>query len=133
MKIAIPLSAGRFSPHFGGADAFALYTADPASRAVTGCEIAHPPAHEHGVFPAWLRSQGVTTVLAGGMGGRASGMLSSYGITVVTGATGGEPGALVDAFLAGRLETTGEVCGGGGFHDCGGHDHGPGHGHGGRG
>jgi len=35
MIIAVPVREGRFSSHFGGADAFALYTVDEASREVS--------------------------------------------------------------------------------------------------
>jgi hypothetical protein len=68
MIIAIPTREGRFSGHFGGADAFALYTIDEANRELSRHEMAAPPEHGRGVFPMWLRNQRVTTVLAGGMG-----------------------------------------------------------------
>ncbi len=121
-KIAIPVAGGRVSPHFGGAEAFALFTTDPASEAVAGREDLRPPAHERGVFPAWLREQGVTTVLAGGLGGRAVAMLEGYGIEVVIGVQGSDPAAVVADYLAGRLATSGEACRGGSLHDCGHHE-----------
>ncbi len=66
MIIAIPVCEGKFSSHFGGADAFALYTIDEADRKVIRHETAAPPEHGRGVFPMWLRNKGVTPVLAGG-------------------------------------------------------------------
>jgi predicted Fe-Mo cluster-binding NifX family protein len=122
LKIAIPVAGGLVCPHFGGADAFAVFTADPSSRTVGGREDFRPPAHERGVFPAWLHSLGVSTVLAEGMGGRAVAMLSSYGIEVVMGASGDDPAALVADYLKGDLVTSGEACSGGGLHDCGHHE-----------
>jgi predicted Fe-Mo cluster-binding NifX family protein len=86
--------------------------------------VGVPPAHERGVFPSWLREQGVTAVLAGGMGGRASAMLEAYGIEVIMGADGNDPDELVRAYLDGRLQSSGESCCGGGLHDCGSHGHG---------
>ena len=65
MRIAVPIAGGQFCQHFGGAESFALFTADEEARTITGREDARPPAHERGVFPAWLRDQGVKTVLAG--------------------------------------------------------------------
>jgi predicted Fe-Mo cluster-binding NifX family protein len=122
LRIAVPVADGRFCPHFGGAESFALFTADPDARSVTGREEARPPAHERGVFPAWLRSQGVTSVLAGGMGARASAMFAAYGIEVVMGISGDDPAELVAAYLDGRLASSGEPCCGGGLHDCGHHE-----------
>ena len=122
MIIAVPVREGRFSSHFGGADAFALYTVDEASREVSGHEFAAPPEHGRGVFPVWLRKQGVTTVLAGGMGPRASSIFARHGIDVVLGAEGDDPEVMVRAYLEGALSSSGELCHEHGFHDCGHHD-----------
>ena len=121
MKIAVPLRDGRFSSHFGGAEAFALYTVDEASREVSEHNLAAPPEHGRGVFPMWLRQQGVTTVLAGGMGPRASNIFAGQGIDVVLGAAGDDPEIMVRQYLEGTLEASGELCHDHGFHDCGHH------------
>ena len=130
MIIAVPVREGRFSGHFGGADAFALYTVDEANREVSQHEMAAPPEHGRGIFPMWLRKKGVTTVLAGGMGPRASNILFGHGIDVVLGAEGDDPEIMVRAYLDGTLPATGELCHDHGFHDC---DHGHSHGAGGCG
>lgn len=122
MKIAVPVVSGRFSTHFGGAEGFALFTADETSRAITAREVVTAPPHERGAFPVWLRSCGATAVLAGGMGPRATQMLAAYGIEVVLGVDGEDPESLARAFLEGRL-VGGESSCEGGFHDCGEHDH----------
>jgi predicted Fe-Mo cluster-binding NifX family protein len=122
MKIAVPVASGRFSEHFGGAEGFALFTADETSRAITGREMVAAPPHERGAFPVWLRSRGATAVLAAGMGPRASQMLAAYGIEVVLGVNGDDPETLVEAYLEGRL-AGGESSCEGGFHDCGEHHH----------
>ena len=59
--------------------------------------------HEPGVLPAWLAELGVTHVIAGGMGHRAQEAFARAGIETVTGAEGGTPEELVEAYLAGRL------------------------------
>jgi predicted Fe-Mo cluster-binding NifX family protein len=123
MKIAVPLAQGRFSAHFGGAEAFAFYTVDEGSRTVRGRELEAPPEHARGVFPMWLRAQGATVVLAGGMGPRASGILAQHGIEVVTGIREEDPDAVVRAYLDGTLVASNEPCLEHGFHDCG-HHHG---------
>lgn len=123
MKIAVPLMRGRFGDHFGGADSFALYTVDEASRTVSERVVGSPPEHGRGVFPMWLRAQGATVVLAGGMGPRASGILAQHGIEVVVGIAGDDPDEVVRAYLDGTLEATNQPCPEHGFHDCG-HHHG---------
>jgi predicted Fe-Mo cluster-binding NifX family protein len=126
MIIAIPVREGRFSSHFGGADAFAMYTVDETSRELGRYELAAPPEHGRGIFPVWLRKRGVTTVLAGGMGPRASDILTGHGIEVVLGANGDDPAVMARAYLDGTLACSGELCHEHSFHDCGHHDGGGG-------
>jgi ATP-binding protein involved in chromosome partitioning len=129
VKIAVPLHQGRFCEHFGGAEEFALFSVDDASRAIGDRILGAPPDHGRGVFPVWLRKQGATVVLAGGMGPRAVDIFAVNGIEVVLGVQGQDPESIVRSYLDGTLETTGQVCHDHGFHDCG-HDH---EGHGGGG
>jgi predicted Fe-Mo cluster-binding NifX family protein len=112
-----------FSAHFGGAEFFAFYTIDEDRRTVRERTLTAPPEHGRGVYPMWLRQQGADVVLAGGMGPRASGILAQHGIEVVSGIQGGDPDAVVHAFLEGTLEASGEICHEHGYHDCG-HEHG---------
>ena len=129
MRIAIPLHQGRFSDHFGGAEAFAFYTVDAATRTIGERLIGAPPEHGRGVYPMWLSQQGATVVLAGGMGPRAAAILAQHGIEVVFGIEAEDPDAVAQGYLDGTLEATGEACHEHNFHDCG-HDHGT-HGRGG--
>jgi len=130
IQVAIPLQGGRFCEHFGGAEAFAFYTVDLASGTVGERRVDTPPEHGRGIFPMWLRNQGTEIVLAGGMGPRAVGIFAQHGIDVVLGVSGDNPDAMVEKYLAGTLDATGQVCHDQGYHDCG-HDHG--HEHDGRG
>lgn len=124
--IAVPLRENKFSTHFGGAEAFALYTVDRSTREVKKRQDVVSPEHGRGVLPAWLRQQGATLVLASGMGPRASDILARYGIEVMLGIAGDDPDAVVQEFLEGTLRTTGELCHEHGFHDCGHHGAQPG-------
>lgn len=126
MKIAIPISGGRFCTHFGGAESFALFTVDPKARTVGGRLDLAPPEHGRGIYPIWLRQLGASVVIAGGMGPRAVGIFDQQGIQVVLGARGEDPDAMVQAFLDGTLAETGEACHDHGFHDCGHHSPGEG-------
>jgi len=123
MRIAIPIQQGKFSQHFGGAEAFAFYTVDEVKRAIDERRFEAPPEHGRGIFPMWLREKGATVVLAGGMGPRAIDILGRHGIEVVLGVVGDDPDAVIQGYLDGTLEATGEVCHDHGYHDCG-HDHG---------
>lgn len=123
MKIAVPVHQGKFSAHFGGADEFALYTVDEASRTVREGRLETPPEHGRGVYPIWLKRQGVSVVLAGGMGPRAVSIFERHGIEVVLGVAGSTPDSVVRGYLDGTLATSQEVCHEQGYHDCG-HDHG---------
>ena len=121
MTIAIPLVGEQFSRHFGGAEAFAMYSIEEDDRTVRERRVVVPPEHGRGIFPMWLHQLGASVVIAGGMGPRASDILSRHGIQVVLGAQGGDPDAMVRAFLDGTLVATGEPCHDQGFHDCGHH------------
>jgi ATP-binding protein involved in chromosome partitioning len=123
IKIAIPLSEGRFSSHFGGADAFAILEVEPSAKTILKSEVRAAPPHEQGAFPTWLKDQQANVILAGGMGPRAVQMLEGYGIEVVTGVSGGAPDEIVNAFLSGTLSTSGAQCSGGHLHACGDHGH----------
>jgi len=122
MRIAIPLNDGTFCEHFGGAQTFALYDVNEGERTIENHLFGAPPEHGRGVFPMWLKQQGATVVLAGGMGPRAAGIFARQGIEVVLGVQGDDPEVIARSYLAGTLDTTGEVCHEHGYHDCG-HDH----------
>jgi predicted Fe-Mo cluster-binding NifX family protein len=118
MIVAVPIRDGSFCSHFGGAEAFTLFTIDDGRRTVTGRETVSPPEHGRGVFPMWLRRQGANVVLAGGMGPRAEEIFAHHGIDVVLGVEGRDPEALIASYLVGELASTGVSCHDHGFHDC---------------
>ena len=111
MKIAIPLTAGRLSDHFGHCEQFALIEADAASKRILTETIVVPPPHEPGLLPRWLHQQGVQVVIAGGMGRRALDLFAQNGIAVHAGAAGGTPQSLAEAFVNGRLVGGSPSCG----------------------
>ena len=121
MKVAIPMVQGQFSEHFGGAEAFGFFEVDEQNRSIVSKTFAQAPPHERGAFPRWLHEQGASVILAGGMGPRAVQMFEHFGIQVVSGIAGGPPEAVVQAFLEGTLQATGEACSGGHLHHCGEH------------
>ena len=110
MRIAIPLAASQLCLHFGHCEQFALVDVDARTKTITNQTLVTPPPHEPGLLPRWLHDQGATTIIAGGMGGRALGLFAEHGITVVTGAPVAEPAALVTAYLQDALETGENTC-----------------------
>ncbi len=110
MKIAIPLADGKLTAHFGHCGQFAIVEVDSDSKTITGQVTLDPPPHEPGVLPAWLAEQGVSLVIAGGMGQRAQMLFGEKGIDVIVGAPVETPEALVAAHLAGTLQAGDNVC-----------------------
>jgi predicted Fe-Mo cluster-binding NifX family protein len=124
--LAIPMRDGRFCEHFGGAEAFALYTTEDGTNSVDERRTMSPPEHGRGVYPMWLRQLGAQVILAAGMGPRAVGIFAQHGIEVVLGVRGEDPDLMVERYLEGTLKATGEAGHEHGFHDCGHHEPGDG-------
>lgn len=124
MKIAIVMSGGEVSPHFGRAEEFMVVEVEGGE--IRSREILHAPAHECGALPALFAQNGVASVIAGGIGGGAMQHLERAGIHVYAGAKGSPEDAL-GSLLAGTLTSSEEICGGGmgtcGHDDGGGCDH----------
>jgi len=110
MRIAIPVSEGKLSMHFGHCERFALVDVNPATKKILKHEEIDAPPHEPGLLPAWLAERGATTIIAGGMGQRAQGLFAEQGISVVIGAPSETPERLVADYLAGTLQTGENVC-----------------------
>jgi ATP-binding protein involved in chromosome partitioning len=108
MRIAMPIQGGRLSQHFGHSEQFSLF--DIENKEVRSRQELTPPPHEPGLLPRWLREQGVTLVIAGGMGQRAQMLFEQAGIQVICGAASEEPDAVVDSYLNGSLETGDNAC-----------------------
>ncbi|OPX99022.1 MAG: Flagellum site-determining protein YlxH [Syntrophorhabdus sp. PtaB.Bin006] len=108
-KIAVPTTDGKLCAHFGHCETFAIFeTSD--SGTILGETHVDPPPHEPGLLPEWLSSQGVSCVLAGGMGSRAKELFTEKGVHVVTGAQGDNPRNIVEDYLKGALETGANAC-----------------------
>lgn len=110
MRIAIPLTNGQLSMHFGHCQEFALADADATSRQITGWQVVPAPEHEPGLFPAWLRQQGTEVILAGGMGSRAQSLFAQYGIKVIAGVATADPHRAVEEYLNGTLAAGENSC-----------------------
>ncbi len=110
MRIAIPTSDGKLCLHFGHCQQFTVVDVDPDTKAAVRTEKLTPPPHEPGVLPAWLKEQGVSVVIAGGMGARAQQLFAASGIRVVTGAPAASPTEIVAKFLNDTLTSGPNPC-----------------------
>jgi len=110
MKIAIPLSDGTLSRHFGHCDRFALVDVDPATGRILKREDLDAPPHQPGLLPPWLASRGANLVIAGGMGVRARELFAAHGVEVVVGAGARTPEALATDYVAGNLSLDDNPC-----------------------
>ena len=116
MRIALPITDGRVSAHFGHARQFALVDTDLDCADLTITRLVTPPPHAPGVLPRWLAEQGVQVVIGGGIGPRAVELLAAQGIECQLGVPDLSLDDAIARFRAGSLPT-GEV-------DC---THAPGH------
>jgi ATP-binding protein involved in chromosome partitioning len=108
MRIAIPVTGGLVSPHFGRCEEFLLID-------VEGGEVKNrfsgvPPSRERGAIPRWLNEQGADVIIASGMGARAQSLFNEQGVQVVLGVAGSSPDEVVDLYLKGALEAGENVC-----------------------
>jgi len=110
MKIAIPVTQGSLSSHFGHCEQFVLFDIDSDGKTIRDRQTLTPPDHEPGVFPRWLHEQGATIIITGGMGSRAQSLFAQNNIQVVVGASADRPEAMVKAFLDGSLKTGTNIC-----------------------
>jgi predicted Fe-Mo cluster-binding NifX family protein len=112
MKIAMPVAGEQLCTHFGHCESFQFFDADPGTKEVKKLEIMTAPPHEPGLLPKVLGDQGVSIVIAGGMGARAQELFNQRGIKVIVGANPsvGSPEEIVKAYLSGVLSTGQNPC-----------------------
>jgi len=110
MRIAIPVTDGKLSAHFGHCEQFAIIDTDPDAKKVTNTEMVIPPAHEPGSLPKWLNGLCVNLIISGGMGRRAQQLFAQNHIDVVVGATDNTPQELTLQYLTGQLQCGQNIC-----------------------
>jgi ATP-binding protein involved in chromosome partitioning len=110
MRFAIPVSGGTMSAHFGHCEQFALIDVDEASKKITKKEFVNSPGHQPGLLPQWLAENGVTLVIASGMGSRAQGLFQQNNIGVIIGTMESDPEKAVLSYLNDALETGANIC-----------------------
>ena len=110
MRFAVPIVEGKVAAHFGHCSNFALFDVDEATKEVVKKEVVQSPGHQPGFLPAWLAEQGVSVVIATGMGSRAQAIFNENRIEVVVGVLGEDPEKAVLDYIKGELATGDNIC-----------------------
>lgn len=111
MKIAVPVtSSNQVDGHFGHCEYYSIYNISDEGKiyeiqtipSVQGCGCKSNIARV-------LAADGVTIMLAGGIGGGAINVLNNAGIDVIRGCEG-DAAEVVKSYLAGSISDSGESC-----------------------
>jgi len=107
MKIAISTDSGMVSAHFGRCPEFTIVEIE--NGVVKSKEVISNPGHHPGFLPQFLHDQGVTCIIAGGMGFRAQGLFAEKGIQTILGISGSVD-EVVKNILTGTLKGGESLC-----------------------
>ncbi|MFO8053111.1 MAG: NifB/NifX family molybdenum-iron cluster-binding protein [Candidatus Omnitrophota bacterium] len=107
MKAAISTDSGYVSQHFGRCPTFTLVECEDG-KVMEKKEIPNP-GHHPGYLPEFLKKEGVSVIIAGGMGQRALSLFSESGIEVIPGVDG-EVDQIIDQLLKGELKGGESFC-----------------------
>jgi ATP-binding protein involved in chromosome partitioning len=110
MRYAIPVSGGGLSAHFGHCEHFALIDVDEQRKEILRKELVPSPGHQPGLLPEWLAEQGVSFVIASGMGSRAQSLFQQNRIGVIVGTMESDPEKAVLSHLNGMLAIGDNIC-----------------------
>ena len=120
MRIAVAYKDGNVFQHFGHTEQFKVY--DRANNIIHTASVIDTNGSGHGALAEILKSNGVSTLICGGIGSGAKRALSEAGIELYGGVTGDADKAAMD-LLSGKLNYNPDV-------ECnhhGEHHHGEGH------
>lgn len=110
MRYAVPIIDGKVAQHFGHCSHFAFFDVDEARNVIMSREMVASPGHQPGLLPAWLAEEGVSVVIASGMGSRAQGLFRESRIEVVANALEDDPEKAILDHLGGILATGDNIC-----------------------
>jgi predicted DNA-binding protein (UPF0251 family)/predicted Fe-Mo cluster-binding NifX family protein len=110
MIVAVPYLQGNVNAHFGSTQAFLLAeTQDGEVQRTTLFEL-QGMEHNHSGIAGFLKEQGVSVILAGGMGAPMQQALKSQGFDLYCGVSGPAVEA-IEAFARGEIEQSDATCG----------------------
>lgn len=119
MKIAIPSTEESIlCPHFGHAPLFAVIELDIEKKAIISTSLLKPEMGGHAAVPPWLKTLGVSSLIAGGLGQLAIENLNNHGIEVFYGAPELHVNQVAELWMNDRLELNPQPCNHTHDHDC---------------
>lgn len=95
------------SAHFGRCPAFTIVEIE--NGRIRDTQTIANPGHQPGFIPRFLHERGVSCILAGGMGPRASGFFEELGMQAIVGVSGKIDNVL-DQLLKGTLRGGESLC-----------------------
>jgi predicted Fe-Mo cluster-binding NifX family protein len=122
MKIAVPVTKeNQIDGHFGNCESYGVYTISDKNEIAEIKSVESPQGCGcKSDIASVLASDGVTKMLAGGIGGGAINVLNYSGIEVIRGCSG-DATEVVKLYLAGLVEDSGSSCHQHEAHDLDGH------------
>jgi predicted Fe-Mo cluster-binding NifX family protein len=127
MKIAVPVTGeNQIDDHFGHCESYSVFTVSDNNE-ITGISSVESPegCGCKSEIASMLSLDGVTVMLAAGIGDGAVNNLNNNGIEVIRGCSG-DAEEVVKLFISGLVEDTGSSCG---HHEHHHHEHGHDHEH----
>jgi len=101
LVIAVTYQDGQVFQHFGHSESFKLYEVEDG--ALRSSRVVGTDGSGHGALAGFLKAQGATALICGGIGGGARTALAEAGIQLYPGVSGEADQAVAD-LLAGRLQ-----------------------------
>jgi len=111
MKIAVPVTIeNQIDGHFGHCESYGVFSVSDNNEIIEIKKVASPQGCGcKSDIASVLASDGVTIMLAGGIGGGAINVLNNNGIEVIRGCSG-DATEVVKLFLSGLVEDSGSSC-----------------------
>ena len=111
MKIAVPITnENRIDSHFGHCESYGVFTISGNNEIESIEKVTSPQGCGcKSDIASVLASNGVSVMLAGGIGGGAINVLNSSGIEVVRGCSG-DASEVVSLYLKGIVKDSGTSC-----------------------
>ncbi len=129
MKIAVPTRGERIDSHFGHCEVFTVFSVNE-NKEITEVDLVPSPngCGCKSDIASVLRTEGVELMIAGNMGDGAVNTLKKQNIEVVRGCYGNAK-VIVESYLKGEIDDSGESCSNHDNHHNHDHNHDHNHGH----
>lgn len=110
MKVAVPTKGTEIDDHFGHCEAYTIFNIN-ANNVIESTEILPSPqgCGCKSNIASVLQNMGVSVMIAGSMGNGALNVLNRHDVVVLRGNTG-EARFVVEQYLRGELQDSGEAC-----------------------